>query len=236
MPRLMHRDPPPHPFVAPKAAFMAAALSAACFAMLMFRGTLTEDKRFLFMLWNLFLAWLPYAGAVAAGAIANLFPSGGRLRGLVILLIGSAWLLFLPNCAYLVTDIIHLIAGRSRYMTDGAFGYLVWYDIALFFLFAWVGILLGYLSTLQFHRLTARRFGTAAGWLFAMAASLLAGYGVFLGRIVRLNSWDAWFRPEELLIDVLDNLHWKGIAFSLTYGFMIAVTYVTLYFLQDGKR
>lgn len=227
---------PLSPLVAPGAAVMTAALSAACLAMLIFREVLTDETRHLFMLWNLFLAWIPYAAAVAAGVILKLFPSGGWLRGTVILAVGSVWLLFLPNSAYMTTDLIHLISGQRRYITAGGFGYLVWFDIVLFFLFAWIGILLGYLSMLQFHRMTARRYGAAAGWMFALTASLLAGYGVFLGRVVRLNSWDAWLRPEELLRNVLDSLHLRGIAFSLLFGFLIAATYATLYQLQESKR
>jgi len=230
------RRPPLPAFVSPGAAAAALLLSAACFAMLVFRTTIADRPYYFFMMWNLFLAWLPYAGAVAAGAVYNRFADGGALRALVLLALGAFWLLFLPNCAYIVTDVIHLIASRNRYLVSGGFGYLVWFDIALFFLFAWLGILLGYLSTLQFHRMTARRFGPAAGWAFALAASLLAGYGVFLGRIVRLNSWDAWIRPEELLIEAMDNLHFRGIAFSLTFAFLIAATYVTLYLLHERGR
>src|SRR5690606_37803199 len=128
------------------------------------------------------------------------------------------WLLFLPNGFYLTTDFIHLIAGRHRYMSDGAFGYLVWYDLVLFFLFAWCGVFLAYLSTRQFHNMVRLRLGGGFGWLFIVVVSVLSGYGVFLGRIVRLNSWDAWVRPLELIGDVLGNLHWQGAAFSLLFS------------------
>lgn len=227
---------PVSPLVRANAALATVGLSVACFAMLLLRQEVAGETRFMFMLWNLFLAWLPYAAAVAAGLLARWFPKGGAARDVATIPIAVVWLLFLPNCVYLTTDFIHPIAIRHLYVDQGAFGYLVWYDIVLFFLFAWCGIILGYLSTYQFHQLASRRFGRTAGWGFVGAVSLLAGYGIFLGRIVRLNSWDAWLRPEELLIEVLDNLHWRGVAFSLLFGFFIAAIYVTLYHLQQGKR
>jgi len=223
------------PLVRTNAALLLVATSAACVALLAFRRELAGEARYLFMLWNLFLAWLPYAAAVAAGLAVRASP-GRVLSGAAVLGLGALWLLFLPNCMYLVTDFIHLIAGRNRYVTDGAFGYLVWFDLVLFFLFAWAGILLGYLSMFRFHRLAAVRFGTVAGWAFVAVVSGLNGYGVFLGRIVRLNSWDAWMRPAALIEDVLHNLHVRGIAFSLLFGALTFATYVTLYHLQEGKR
>ncbi|WP_158299277.1 DUF1361 domain-containing protein [Paenibacillus antri] len=230
-----------------RVAGLLVLLSLGCFAMVCFRPIVSGDRLFLFMLWNLFLAWLPYAASVAATIIAGggngNGGSGGRGRKapgvaatVLVLGLGALWLLFLPNSTYLTTDFIHLVAGRHRYVDRGEFGYLVWFDIVLFFLFAWCGVFLAYLSTYQFQRLVAIRFGRPAGWAFVGAVSLLTGYGVFLGRIVRLNSWDAWVRPMELIGEVLGNLHWRGASFSLLFGVFMAVTYLFLYHLQEGDR
>ncbi|HZG74779.1 MAG TPA: DUF1361 domain-containing protein [Paenibacillus sp.] len=217
---------------------LLALLSFGCFAMLLVRPIAANETRFLFLLWNLFLAWLPYAASIAATAVAGR-PRGetiGAMRAYVVLVLGALWLLFLPNSAYLTTDFIHLIEGRPRYVEGGEYGYLFWFDLILFFLFAWCGLFLSYVSTHQFHRLVAARFGRFAGWAFVAIVTLLAGYGVFLGRIVRLNSWDAWMRPMELIGSILGNLHWRGAAFSLLFSGLMAVTYLFLYHLQKGER
>ncbi len=236
----------PGPFGNVRIAGLLALLAAACFGMLLVRPMLANETRFLFLLWNLFLAWLPYVASIAATVVAG--PATGRAIGaatgraigaarvVVVLALGALWLLFLPNSAYLTTDFIHLIAGRNRYVQDGEFGYLVWFDLILFFLFAWCGLMLSYISTRQFHRLVAVRFGRFAGWAFVSGVTLLAGYGVFLGRIVRLNSWDAWMRPMELIGSILGNLHWRGAAFSLLFSGWMAITYLFLYHLQEGER
>ncbi|HZG85293.1 DUF1361 domain-containing protein [Paenibacillus sp.] len=215
----------------PATAALCAALSAGCCAMLAFRPTLAEEVRFLFLGWNLFLAWLPYVAAAAAALLLR-SPALRPLCRAGAIASGILWLLFLPNALYLATDLIHLIAGRNRYIEGGSISYLVWYDLCLFLAFFWCGVFLGFLSTLIMHRLTADRFGRPAGWAFVAVVSLLCGYGVFLGRIVRLNSWDALVRPNELIEEVLGNLHWRGAAFSLLFAAFAGVTYLFLYLLQ----
>jgi uncharacterized membrane protein len=214
---------------------LLALLSLGCLAMLVVRPVVANETRFLFLLWNLFLAWLPYAASIAATAVAGR-GRFGPIRLLVVLALGALWLLFLPNGAYLTTDFIHLIEGRRRYVEGGEYGYLVWFDLILFFLLSWCGLFLSYVSTRQFHRLVAVRFGRLVGWAFVSGVTLLAGYGVFLGRIVRLNSWDAWMRPLELIGSILGNLHWRGAAFSLLFSGLMGVTYLFLYHLQDRDR
>jgi len=214
-----------------KIALLLILLSVGCMAMLQFREQLTGEIRFYFMMWNLFLAWLPYAASVTATFFFRNLPAGA-FRYTIVAALGVLWLLFFPNAAYLTTDFVHIIANRQEYLVNGTFGYLVWYDVVLFFFFAWCGIFLGFLSFYQFHRLVALRAGKAAGWMFVAAASLLCGYGVFLGRIVRLNSWDALVDPIGLLGQVLDHVHRSGAAFSLLFSVFVAATYLFLYFLQ----
>jgi len=215
----------------PASAALCAALSAGCCAMLAFRPMLAEEVRFLFLGWNLFLAWLPYVAAAAAALLLRSAALQPLCRAAAIAA-GVLWLLFLPNALYLATDLIHLIVRSNRYIEGGDISYLVWYDLCLFLAFFWCGVFLGFLSTLIMHRLAADRFGRSAGWAFVAAVSLLCGYGVFLGRIVRLNSWDALVRPDELIGKVLGNLHWQGAAFSLLFAAFAGVTYLFLYHLQ----
>jgi uncharacterized membrane protein len=210
------------------------ALSVGCAAMVAFRPYITGEVRYLFMLWNLFLAWLPYAASVAAVTILrSMRPQA--IRHAAVGGLAALWLLFLPNAAYLTTDLIHLISNRPLYAVQGTFGYLVWYDLVLFFLFSWCGVFLGFLSTYPFHRLVSLWLGSGVGWGFVVGISVLCGYGVFLGRMVRLNSWDALFRPMDMIGEVLGNLHWQGFWFSVLFSLFIGVTYLFLYHLQERK-
>ncbi|MCI3920338.1 DUF1361 domain-containing protein [Paenibacillus sp. TRM 82003] len=216
------------------AAGLLVALSIVCVAMLAFRTVAADEVRFLFMVWNLFLAWLPFVASSAAVALRR-FESKPSAYTAIVACLGILWLLFYPNAAYLTTDFIHLIANRPAYMGHGTVDYMVWYDLILFFFFAWCGIFLGFLSQYQIHRLVAGRIGETAGWLFVIATSALGGYGVFLGRIVRLNSWDALVSPRYLIGEVLGNLHWRGFWFSALFGLFMLTTYGFLYALQGRK-
>ena len=58
---------------------------------------------FLFLVWNLILAWVPYLASLWADGWARLAP--GRWWWL---LPGALWLAFFPNASYIVTDFWHL--------------------------------------------------------------------------------------------------------------------------------
>ena len=78
------------------------AASALCVATVEFRGHHTGDTYYRFLVWNLFLAWVPFLFALGAYAVAR------RGGGPAVVVLGILWLLFFPNAPYLITDFIHL--------------------------------------------------------------------------------------------------------------------------------
>ena len=76
--------------------------SALCVATVEYRGHHTGDTHYRFLVWNLFLAWIPFVFALGAYLLAR-----GR-RGPAVVLLGVLWLLFFPNAPYMLTDFIHL--------------------------------------------------------------------------------------------------------------------------------
>lgn len=140
---------------------------------------------FLFLVWNLFLAWIPYW-------FSMLLEKTKKFKLLTILIL-FGWLLFFPNAPYLVTDLLHL---KSRSPVP------MWYDVFLFFCFAWTGLMLGFSSLLEVKKFLDKRF---AGWLtnsFVICSTLLCGFGVFIGRFQRWNSWDLFTNPFQLFSDL----------------------------------
>ena len=111
---------------------------------------------FRFLLWNLFLAWIPLLVALV---VYDGYRRGARMSVLVPGVI--LWLLFLPNAPYIVTDLVHLEPWPPVPM---------WFDIALVLSFACTGLLLCFASTADVHAVITRRFGPRAGWGVAMAA------------------------------------------------------------------
>jgi uncharacterized membrane protein len=159
------------------------AASALCVATVEYRGHHTGDSFYRFLIWNLILAWVPFVFALGA------YVSARRGAGVTATALGVLWLLFFPNAPYLLSDFIHLHESR---------GTPLWYDALMLAAFAWTGLLLGFASLYLMQMIWRYAAGTLLSWLGVVAALALASLGVYLGRFVRFNSWDALVRPRAI--------------------------------------
>ncbi len=176
------------------------------------------------LVWNLFLAWVPYLFSMLAAYFYITTPK----RWWRIVAAGGLWLIFFPNAPYIITDFLHLY--QRPYVP-------LWYDILLISIFAWTGIFLAIASLHTMQRITRRYFGKAMGWVFVGIALGLSGLGIYLGRFERWNSWDLLIRPRSIIEDVmgrfadpLDNL--RFFAFTMLFTAFLLVCY--LMFLSSG--
>ena len=62
------------------------------------------DPNYIFLVWNLALAWIPYMSSIGVAALQRCFPKQWWLLPLP----SALWLLFFPNAPYIVTDFWHL--------------------------------------------------------------------------------------------------------------------------------
>ena len=149
------------------------------------RMVYTEQLTFIFLVWNLFLAYLPYRLSAAMlqkpSLIANRW---------VCVLAGITWLLFIPNSFYLVTDLFHL--GYHR-------GVPLWFDLVLIVSFAWNGLLLGIFSVRHMEKMVQQMWSQKNELLFIYPVMLLNAVGVYIGRYLRFNSWDVITNPWALI-------------------------------------
>ncbi len=156
--------------------------------MLTVRVTLTGSIFGGFLVWNLFLAGLPLFFALWLQNVRD-----GKGNSLFQLALFSAWLLFFPNAMYIVTDLFHL---KTRVPVPQ------WFDMILLFSGAWNGLLLGFNSLAIVQRIFNEMFNSLVGNLLAVGCMFLAGYGIFLGRYLRWNSWDVVSNPFSLVADI----------------------------------
>ena len=134
-----------------------------------------------FIRWNLFLAWIPLILAYTLS-----WASEHRVARAALPVLAAAWIVFLPNAPYLVTDLVHLRASFSAP------------NLVTLSLLAFTGVLIGVRSVQLAQRAVERLWGVAAGWRAVQIIAVLAAFGVYVGRVLRWNSWTIVLHPREL--------------------------------------
>jgi len=197
--------------------------SSVCGALVVARIAWTRDFHYAFLIWNLFLAWLPLAFALLA---CEKYQQTSA-RNWRFFALAGAWLLFFPNAPYIFTDLIHLFRGVFKHF---------WVDMVLILSCALTGLVLGFLSLYLMHSLVRRIIGQWYSWLFIAAVAGLSGIGIYLGRFLRFNSWDIVIRPFKLYHGIgnwvaqpLANP--KSLAFAILFATFLFISYVMLYAL-----
>jgi uncharacterized membrane protein len=198
-------------------------VASACFILLLLlvRVSITRQWMYFFYAWNLFLAFVPLAIShwLAKRRVFNWF------SWLALL----SWLLFLPNAPYVITDIFHF---EKRPPVP------LWFDLLIVTHAAWCGLLAGMVSLLQVEQWLQKHWPPVASRLLISISLVLCGYGIYLGRYGRFNSWDVLTQPQQLLHTCLGHLahpfsHKPVWAFSLLFGASMLLIYHTM--LSVGK-
>jgi uncharacterized membrane protein len=191
-------------------------LSVAATGLLVVRIDRVGEPAFVFLVWNLFLAWIPFLLSLCVAVVHR---RGGPRPLLWVL--GAFWLLFLPNAPYILTDFIHL--GRVK-------GAPLWFDAALIGTFATAGLGLGLASLFLVHHVVEARAGRVVGWAVAVSSLVLCAVGIYLGRFPRFNSWDVITDPQSLagvvMVRLADPL---GNPFLLRFGVLMSALLVGSY-------
>ncbi len=163
-------------------------LTAFCLALETFRLISAGTLNFIFLPFNLLLAWIPLGLALLTAK---------QPATIKMLLLSGAWLLFFPNAPYITTDLLHL---KPRY--DFPF----WYDTLMLYAFALCGFMLGIFSLLIIYKRWRQTFSHLQARLVLLVAMVLSGYGIYMGRYLRWNSWDAFLNPLQIIGDTAQRL------------------------------
>jgi len=162
-----------------------------------------RDNRF-WMTWNLLLALVP----AVLGVLLLWRPH--RRTPLWWLGIG-AFVLFLPNAPYVLTDVVHL-PGDITFANSRSvvlFGVL-----PLYAAFMWLGVS-SYVLCLE---LVVREVHTAHPTVSRRAVEIpihaLCALGIVLGRVARVNSWDTVQDPRWTAAKTFNALSWDGAPFA----------------------
>lgn len=203
--------------------FLVALLGGATVvsvALYRFRGLWYNETGYSFLVWNLFLAWIPLGFAYTAWLMAW----NKRLLVLAVTVTAFLWLIFFPNAPYILTDFQHL--GDPSNVVP------IWFDVILVVWFAWTGLLLGVISLYLMHDVVHRTFGRTAGWLFVFIVSFLSGVGIYIGRFIRWNSWDIIQQPNDIfygLVQGASDPSLTSIGVTALFGALFLFVYLTFY-------
>lgn len=163
-------------------------LVAFCTGLLLVRAKLTQSVFYFFLLWNLFLAWLPFAVSSCLSGNIGLIRNKYSLFAVFFI-----WLVLYPNAPYIITDFIHL---RHEHTVP------LWFDLLLLMSFSGCGLWFGLQSMSDMFTIFRLRFTKASAWAIVTCTAYLSGFGIYLGRFLRYNSWDVVQKPVQLTNDI----------------------------------
>jgi uncharacterized membrane protein len=182
-----------------------------------------QDTMYLFLIWNLFLAGLPLVFSFALKYVNDLPNSSFTIK----LVLFGLWLLFLPNAPYIITDLVHL--SRKRISP-------VWFDGSIVFSSALVGLMMGLISLYIVHQLIKPSFNYLTNWILLTFLIGLTSFGVYLGRVLRWNSWDLFTRPIALFQSIYESLfHFSAISMTIVFSCMLLFIYLMVYNILEKK-
>ena len=180
--------------------------------LLMIRMKLNQSFFFLFLVWNLFLAIVPFG-------ITTYLRSAEKLKKVSFVISFCVWLLFLPNAPYIITDLLHLSNSND---------YMMWLDVLVVTSFAYNGLVLFFLSLLDMESLLKPFIINKYRYFVMTFIHFITAFGIYLGRFLRYNSWELVQHPFELFADIMNiifhpSIHLQAWIFTFTFGAFLSV-------------
>ncbi len=181
--------------------------------------------------WNVILAFVP---VVFAFVFYNksLEDNDKQQDKVILILLFLSWLFFFPNAFYLITDFIHLGGEEFYYWgqlyspityTENYLGYLT---LAHIFLGAFIGVFMAIYSLRMIDIYLIKKFGNMYSTLIIIVIMFLSSIGIYIGRFLRLNSWDV-LNPFNVLEQLFDSLN----RFTFEFIMIFIVIQLALYYL-----
>lgn len=188
-------------------------------AMIAARIFYSHSLRYIFLIWNLFLAWLPYLLSGLFGIVR----SRSKLKQGVLFL---TWLLLFPNALYIITDLIHL---------KDTTNVPLWYDALLVFASSFAGLIMAFASLQRAEVFLKNMISGKIVLALVPFILFLGAFGVYLGRFERWNSWNVINDPLALGSDIFsillfphDNMKTWATIFILTGLYCILYFFIKI--------
>lgn len=186
--------------------------SVLSLALLYGRMEYTNTNYFSFLKWNLLLGLIPLFIGIGIVKILKSIDNS-----FIMMAMWFAWLIFLPNSFYIITDLVHL---KPRTIIP------IWYDVAMLISFGWTGLFSGSMSVMLFDKyLSELHITSLVRQSIILLCLLLCGLGCYIGRYFRWNSWDVLDNPQAIYVDIMNTeVIGMGI-FSVLFGMLFILVY-----------
>ncbi len=189
-------------------------------------------------MWNLFLAAMPVALSFALAAALGR-RSAGRTGRLGVMALGLVWLVVLPNSCYLLTEWRHFLFNRhfqaARDLDNPSQFSVVRASRHFAFYAAYSGFGMACFAISVRRVQSACRSAGLKTTPLAVPFFFVVSLGVFLGLVIRLNSWDLLVRPAEVVLVAARSLaRPRLLAMVSGFGVFLWISYTAIDIWFDG--
>jgi uncharacterized membrane protein len=198
-----------------KTTVLLLLMTLFCFFLSLLRINRTGKITYIFLVWNLFLAFIPWL----LSTVLIVFEMRSKMLQVVLML---TWVLFFPNAPYILTDIIHLGIDSSAPR---------WYNLILLLSYAITGLFYGFVSLRNIETVLSSYIGPRVINLMSVFLIYLSCFGIYLGRFLRWNSWDILNNPHFLITDVVNRVatpfrYPTTWSFTILFGTLLTFIYL----------
>lgn len=181
------------------------------------------------IVWNIILLLVPYY--VCKFLKYNWQKNKFKLyrEKFIVILCGFIWLLFIPNAAYIMADLRHIV---SPCILENYYHVCLIKTWIIFFFFLYS--IIGWISMIylirQMKKLIKIIINEKISKLFVWLTIPLISLGLLLGLVQRWNSWEFFINPYLIFKDALT--YFINGTYFLNWLLIAAILYI-LYFLGD---
>ena len=117
----------------------------------------------------------------------------------------------------------------------------MWFDLVLILSFAWTGLLFGISSLMDIEQVLQNYMSKSKTMIATIVFLFVSGYGIYVGRYLRWNSWDLIVSPFAVPHDILSSIvhpeyHMRAWGTTLFVGLLLNLIYFSFKFMTSKKR
>lgn len=190
-------------------------ISVFSIALTLGRRKFTGLSFFTFMIWNLFLAFIPWLAA----SIVYVKNIKNKVAIVIIILL---WLVFFPNAPYMLTDLVHL--GKDTAAP-------IWFDIIMLLSYGFAGLIYGFTSLQMIEEKIKSVFNLKHASQISIFLIFLSCFGIYLGRFLRWNTWDLVTNMKGVMGDIFRRVFYpqeypQTWIFTVLFGILLNIVYM----------